>query len=232
MNEDAQPIQPDQKASGLIGDAPHKKTRRRALFFGVVVGMLMAALNLFSDFNNGALRGFFRVVDVPLEFLGNELERRIGFSVLIDTGFGMFFALAVVTGYWIAIGVFMASLCYLTRIGVSRDFVRDKTCRRALFIGAIVGICIGGLNSLALINRWRSLGPFLEPLDRPLEWIMEALSKRFPALPSPANRLEILCILVVYWVIVADLVTSFSCVFWIAGKRSETGESQVSAERL
>jgi hypothetical protein len=234
MNKDAQPTQRDQKASGLIGDAPHNKTWRRALFFGVIGGMLMAALNLhYVDSGNGVLRDFFRVVDVPLEFLGREIENRFGFGILTDTGFGMFFVLALVVGYWSVIGVFVASLCYLARIGVIRDLVRDKACRRVLFFGAIAGVLIGGLNTSALIGRWGSLAQCFHQLDRPVDLMIETLFEQFRAVSSgPVAVIWYVAAIVVYWVVIAELVTSFFCIFWMVGKRRETGESLVSAERL
>jgi hypothetical protein len=235
MNEDTQPIQSDQKADGLIGDAPHNKMWRRAVFFGVIGGMLMAALNLHyvESNNNGALRDFFRVVDVPLELLARELERQFGFGVLNDTGFGMFFVSVQLVGYWSVIGVFVASVYCLARNGVIKGFVRDKTCRRALFFGAIAGVLIGGLNTLVLINRWGSLQQYFDPLDRPVNLIMGALFERFRAVSSGGSWVEVVCYvgaIVVYWVIIAELVTSFICIFWIAGRRRETGEVLAAEE--
>jgi hypothetical protein len=227
MNKDAQPPQRDQETALLVNDGLHKKTWRRGLYFGAVGGLVMAALNLNSGFNNGLLRDYFKVLDVPLELMARQLQNQFGF-LTSSTGFNLFFDVVVVASYWIVIGMSVASLYCLARTGVIRDFVRNKTCRRALRFGGIAGICIGGLNLLALTNRSGNLAQCFLLLDRPVELITDALFERFrPAAPSPQGG-EIICVLaaiVVYWVTVAELVTSFFCIFWVAGKRREMGPS-------
>lgn len=126
----------------------------------------------------------------------------------------MFFAIAAITCYWIAIGMFLASLFCLVRLGVIKRVLGDRTCRRTLFVGAGGGVCIAGLNLLALVNRWTELQGFFKTPDLPVASLLEAAAE-YSYLPADrtARLIWWMVAIVVYWFALGLLFGFLLCVF-------------------
>lgn len=212
-------------------------TWRRSLVFGVVAGMAAGGLNLAAAVHRWKIEYSFEVIDSPLisAFPPPEYRRlfpgltMVGHSFVVDVPY---LRLAIFC-YWTVIGLFLASLYYLCRAGVLSEIIRERTCMRALFLGASAGIFIGALNSLAIANGWE-LERLFDVLGRPDSGIKNSLKlyhfvNLLPIRPA-AGYVCSMVAAIAYWAVIGFFLVSLLCVIQVLVKRKAARETGVSEE--
>lgn len=98
-------------------------------------------------------------------------------------------------------------------VSLFREIVRSKTWRRALLVGALVGLAIGVLDLVAFANEWR-LGDFLDALDTPVDLIFDFARNQSESLDDSVSSAWVFFSLfgcTAYWMIISLLLALVYC---------------------
>lgn len=220
---------------GIIISVIRRKTCVYTLLSGVTLGMLVGILDIVSIFNHWKLQyDFFDIADIPFRSVNPEIFYS-SISISWTDADALHVALLMVC-YWMAVGLFFASLVCLVWIGVAREIVRDRICRYALFFGPCGGMFIGSLRFLPILHGWRRLTDYTIRFEQPVAPLFNTLGE-WPIIGYfvPGNSYTKVhnfyyMVVLFYWAVIGLFIASFYCVIRIGKKRKAGEKIQVSEE--
>jgi hypothetical protein len=159
-------------------------------------------------------QGFFEALNCPVIFLMSAANDWLGFLDGKSSDVFELYLLVAIICYWVLIGLFLASLLCLAR---------DRTCRRALLVGAVGGVIAGCLSSTTTVNHWSGPRRYFSILGRS------------GPLPVDADQIRVeiffwLLVAVFYWTLIGLFLASLFCVTRILIKRKTARGARVSGE--
>src|SRR5262249_12409099 len=132
---------------GLVRNIRSRRTCLYIMLLGAELGILVRMLNIVVASNRWELqRDFFDIVDALIRWHIPPPASYVRYGVRVMSRNANFYGLhtvLVMSCYWAAIGLFLASLVCLVHTGVIRDIAREKVCRYILFMGTCAGTFTG-----------------------------------------------------------------------------------------
>lgn len=210
MDKDTPENEVELAGLNLIQNQAGPIIRSRVMLFGFFVGLAVGVLNLAAVLNQGKLGEWFGTLDQPLW----RVFVKIGFDLGTTDRLIPFTMLFL---YWGFIGLGAAWVFCLVRYGMAAEAARDRISRRVLYIGATIGMLIGGLNGLAIANGWEELDRYFEILEWPLFTLINLGQEVFPILntaPTWWYESFLIWFMLVtgYWIVVGMLLMASACV--------------------
>ena len=211
MHEDV-PIAPIcRHGSGNAGEGVRGKKDRSVLVFGAAAGFAVGVLNLFAIAYELNLREFFETLDHPfISRLGDEVEW---------DAFGPGCLCAILL-YWTFIGWVLVSVFCLIRArvidGIIINDVRRKTCVYTLFSGVTLGMLVGILDIVSILNHWKLQYDFFDIADIPFRSVIysEIFYSSIPISWTDAYALRVALLMISYWVAVGLFLAFLICLVW------------------
>ncbi len=233
MDKDALENEADLATADLAEKKFHPIIRGRVWLCGFFAGLAVGILNLVAAANNWRVIELCDFLDRPVVwFLTTVIDR----SHLLPMQGDITVFFSVVTGllYWAFIGFALAWIFCLLRCGVIVETARDRIFKRALYLGAIMGILIAGLNGLVFANEWTGLEHCFQTLDWPVFALIDNGRDWIPILNSIPTQwydgFQIGIILVTcYWVVLCMLLMASVCVIRALARR---GLMKVAENRI
>ncbi len=105
------------------------------------------------------------------------------------------------------------------------ETARDRIFKRALYLGAMMGILIAGLNGLVIANEWTGLEHCFQTLDWPVFTLLALAQDWFPFLNSVSKDwyseflMWFFIVEVGYWILVGMSLMALLCVVRALVKR-------------
>lgn len=207
MSKDAPPIAAKQTGDGIITSVVCRRTCIYTLLSGAILGILVGMLNFAAFYNQWWLQDdFFDIADAPLYSLfAKDSTSYVPAAIC----------------YWAIIGVFIASLICLVRMGVIHDIirvtrvVRRKPYRDTLLPGVTLGILCGILNLAAANNFWKIQQDVFAIVDAPIESSITSYDSN--GMPAPIFShdnpfvVRMVLAMICYWGIIGLFFASLIC---------------------